>query len=199
MGCPTQCILGENLTFTEQVKYFGEPIDADGNVSYSVYEDETGTAILSGTMTKLDDAGITVVEQPERREVAVGASDKQLGKAFGRVIDTALHTLASGVERRMVIRSRKANRGVVVEIEYTSGSLKGTGAANIGGTSPDVRELAAYRRCFAEFAIAVLLQLKGKFLAPGAHDTAISQHVNEIGHDVIQQTLIVGNNQHGIV
>ncbi len=107
--------------------------------------------VLSGRKAKLDDAGITVVEQAERREVAVGASDKQLGKAFGRVIDTALHSLTSGVERRMVIRSRRANRGVVVEIEYTSGSLKGTGAANVGGTSPTVRELAAYRRCFAEF------------------------------------------------
>lgn len=55
MGCPTQCILGENLTFTIQVKDSNrEPIDVTGSLNYNVYEDETATAILTGTMTKLD-------------------------------------------------------------------------------------------------------------------------------------------------
>lgn len=54
MGCPAQCILGENLTFTIQARDgTGTPADATGSVAYNIYEDETGTAILSGTMTKL--------------------------------------------------------------------------------------------------------------------------------------------------
>ena len=57
MGCQTICVLGENLTFTVQAKISGSPADATGNVSYKVYEDETDAEILSGTMTKLDDAG----------------------------------------------------------------------------------------------------------------------------------------------
>ena len=58
MGCPTQAILDLNLTFTVQcLNSNGIATDATGNVSYSVYEDETGTAIATGTMAKLDDAG----------------------------------------------------------------------------------------------------------------------------------------------
>ena len=54
MGCPAQCILGENLVFTVQARDgTGAPCDATGDVSYSVYEDETSTAILTGTMAKL--------------------------------------------------------------------------------------------------------------------------------------------------
>jgi hypothetical protein len=34
-------------------------VDADSNPAYRVYEDETGTAILTGTMAKLDDANTT--------------------------------------------------------------------------------------------------------------------------------------------
>lgn len=54
MGCPTQCILEENLTFTIQARDgTGAPADATGSVAYSVYEDETSTAILTGSMSKL--------------------------------------------------------------------------------------------------------------------------------------------------
>jgi hypothetical protein len=54
MGCPAQCVLGENLTFTVQARDgTGAPANATGSVSYSVYEDETSTAILTGTMTQL--------------------------------------------------------------------------------------------------------------------------------------------------
>jgi hypothetical protein len=54
MGCPTQCVLGENLTFTIQaVDGSGAVADATGNPAYSVYEDETSTAILSGSLAKL--------------------------------------------------------------------------------------------------------------------------------------------------
>ena len=61
MGCPDTCILGENITFTVQCRDgSGAPVDATGNVTYSIYEDETTTAIVSAqTMAKLDDANTT--------------------------------------------------------------------------------------------------------------------------------------------
>ncbi len=60
MGCPSQAILEENLTFTVNLAAgSGAPVDADASVSYSIYEDETGTAIVTGTMALLDDAGTT--------------------------------------------------------------------------------------------------------------------------------------------
>jgi len=58
MSCPGQAILGQNLTCTLQA-YNGSnvPTDADALPTYSVYENTTNTAILTGTMAKLDDAG----------------------------------------------------------------------------------------------------------------------------------------------
>jgi hypothetical protein len=49
------------LTFTVNTHRFdtGVATDADSAPAYRVYEDETGTAILSGTMAKLDDANTT--------------------------------------------------------------------------------------------------------------------------------------------
>ena len=60
MSCPDYAILGENLTFTIQAAdNTGAPVDTDSLPTYSVYEDETGTAIITGTMAKLDDSGTT--------------------------------------------------------------------------------------------------------------------------------------------
>jgi hypothetical protein len=54
MGCSSQCVLGENLTFTIQARDgTGAPSDTDAVPTYNVYEDETSTAILSGSMAKL--------------------------------------------------------------------------------------------------------------------------------------------------
>ena len=61
MGCPTECIIGKNLTFsvTCHDPDTGILTDADSAPSYRVYEDETETAILTGTMSKLDDGNTT--------------------------------------------------------------------------------------------------------------------------------------------
>ena len=60
MGCPTNAILTKTLTFTLTGKSTtGIPVDTDSLPTYSIYENETGTAINTGTMAKLDDAGTT--------------------------------------------------------------------------------------------------------------------------------------------
>jgi len=61
MGCQTEVVIGENLTFTITTHDpdTGELTDADAAPSYRVYEDETGVAILNGTMTILDNANTT--------------------------------------------------------------------------------------------------------------------------------------------
>ncbi len=54
MSCPTSCILGENLTFTVQcLDASGSPAAPSAAPTYKVYEDETSTEILSGTMGQL--------------------------------------------------------------------------------------------------------------------------------------------------
>ena len=57
MGCPTRCVLNENLTFTVQAAdNTGAPATPTGNVNYAVYEDSTTAEILTSTMTKDFDA-----------------------------------------------------------------------------------------------------------------------------------------------
>jgi len=61
MGCPSQVELGDDLTFTVTTHDpdTGVLTDADAVPSYYVYEDETTTAITSGSMAKLDDSNTT--------------------------------------------------------------------------------------------------------------------------------------------
>jgi len=60
MGCPDQAILGQNLPFWIQAfDTSGSPVDADALPTYSIYEEETDTAIVTGTMSKQDDAQTT--------------------------------------------------------------------------------------------------------------------------------------------
>ena len=61
MGCPPFVLIGNNLVFsiTTHDPDTGILTDADAAPDYRIYEDETGTAILTGSMAKLDDANTT--------------------------------------------------------------------------------------------------------------------------------------------
>jgi len=61
MGCPSEVTIGDNLTFsvTTHDPDTGVVTDAGSAPSYRVYEDETPTAILTGSLAKLDDANTT--------------------------------------------------------------------------------------------------------------------------------------------
>lgn len=61
MGCPSEVVLEDNLVFSVCTHDPDTAVvtDADAAPTYRVYEDETGTAILTGSMAKLDDANTT--------------------------------------------------------------------------------------------------------------------------------------------
>lgn len=61
MGCPSEVEIGDNLVFsiTTHDPDTGVLTDAAAAPAYRVYEDETATPILTGTMAKLDDANTT--------------------------------------------------------------------------------------------------------------------------------------------
>ena len=56
MGCPQNVRIDDAFTFTvtTHVAATGALTDADAVPAYRIYEDETGTAILTGNMAKLD-------------------------------------------------------------------------------------------------------------------------------------------------
>ena len=61
MGCPSEVVIGNNLVFsvTTHDPDTGVLTDADTVPTYRIYEDETSTAILTGSMAKLDDTNTT--------------------------------------------------------------------------------------------------------------------------------------------
>lgn len=61
MGCPSDVVIGDNLVFSicTHDPDTGVLTDASASPDYRVYEDENGTAILTGKMNKLDDANTT--------------------------------------------------------------------------------------------------------------------------------------------
>lgn len=61
MGCPSECELSKSLVFsvTTHSPDTGAAGDADTTPIYYIYENETGTALVSGVMAKLDDSNTT--------------------------------------------------------------------------------------------------------------------------------------------
>ena len=61
MGCPSEVEIGDNLVFSicTHDPDTGVLTDADSDPSYRVYEDETVTPILTGTMAALDSVNTT--------------------------------------------------------------------------------------------------------------------------------------------
>ena len=61
MGCQSRVTLGDNLTFSVCLHDpdTGVSTDGDSVPTYRVYENETATAIMTGSMAKLDDANTT--------------------------------------------------------------------------------------------------------------------------------------------
>ena len=61
MGCPSQVVIEDTCVFSicTHDPDTGILTDADSAPSYRVYEDETSTPILTGTMSKLDDVNTT--------------------------------------------------------------------------------------------------------------------------------------------
>jgi len=94
MSCPDYGIIGENLTFTIQAKDgTGAPVDTDALPTYSVYEDETGTAIVDGSsMAKLDDAGTTGFYSEQL--AITDANGYELYKTYSIRVSAAISTIS---------------------------------------------------------------------------------------------------------
>src|SRR5437870_100183 len=55
------------------------------------------------------------------------------------------------------------------------------------------------RLLFAELGIAAGFELERQLLAAALHDAAAGEHVHHVGHDVVEQPLIVRDDHHGAV
>src|SRR4030067_973156 len=76
--------INDVYTFTLTTNGSSGAVDADSVPSYRVYEDETGTAILTGSMAKLDDAG-TIGFYSEQITLSV-VNGLEKGKSYNIII-----------------------------------------------------------------------------------------------------------------
>ena len=97
--------IDELLTFAANTHIAGTGAGADAASApaYRVYEDETGTAILTGTMAKLDDAN-TIGFYSERLTLSV-ANGFELGKAYTVYLSATVSSILGTASHTFKIRS----------------------------------------------------------------------------------------------
>lgn len=104
------------LTFTVTTHTFatGALTDADGNPAYRVYEDETGTAILTGSMAKLDDANTT--GHYSEQITLSAANGFEVGKSYSIYITAAVAGVTGGTTRGFQVEAAPATAAVLTGV-----------------------------------------------------------------------------------
>ena len=104
--------IDDNLTFTcnTHTASSGAATDADAVPSYRVYEDETGTPILTGSMAKLDDANTTGFYSEQIALSAANGFEK--GKSYTIYISAAVSSTTGTMSHSFQIESKRQNIGV---------------------------------------------------------------------------------------
>ena len=148
--------IDDALTFTAQTHRVdtGAAADADSDPTYRVYEDETGTAILTGTMAKLDDANTTGFYSEQITLSAANGLEK--GKCYHvRVAATVNSIAAAKVDSFQIEAEVDAN----VVSDKTGYRLSATGVDDIWDEVMEGTRTA--RQFLRGFAAALLAKLSG--------------------------------------
>jgi len=109
--------------------------------------------VLELRKAKFEEIGVTVVRLPSSAGAPVPAHCSRLGQAIGQVIDGALRSLASQPERCLAVGYRSVHRGVVIEIDCSTGGTRAVGPAMHTGRQwleEGVAELAQCRQMLDE-------------------------------------------------
>jgi hypothetical protein len=97
----------------------GAATDADAVPSYRVYEDETGTAILTGSMAKLDDTNTTGFYSEQLTLSA--ANGFEAGKCYSIYISAAVNSVTGTTERHFSIWPAAINSTIGADVVKISG------------------------------------------------------------------------------
>lgn len=139
------------LTFTANTRRFdtGPGTDADSVPSYRIYEDETGTAILSGSMAKLDDAN-TVGFYSEQITLSA-ANGFEVGKSYAIYVSATVNSVTDTVSFNFKVIATPATNTAIADAVLTR-QMTESYAAN--GVAPTLAQaMMAVHQYLMEFAI----------------------------------------------
>ena len=107
----------------------GVATDADAVPSYRVYEDETGTAILTGNMAKLDDANTTGFYS---EQITLSAANGfEVGKSYTVYVSATVDSVTGTMNHTFKLRSPIAAASDVAAIKAKTDSLTFTTAGQV--------------------------------------------------------------------
>jgi hypothetical protein len=140
MGVPAgPWYIDDTLTFTAITHRFdtGALTDADAVPAYRIYEDETGTAILTGNTAKLDDAGTTGFYS---EQITLSAANGfEVGKSYSIYVSAAVNSVTGGQTFNFKVIAealRPTTSGRTLDV--SAGGEAGIDWANIGSPTTAV-------------------------------------------------------------
>jgi hypothetical protein len=140
MGVPAgPWYIDDTLTFTAITHRFdtGALTDADAVPAYRIYEDETGTAILTGNTAKLDDASTTGFYS---EQITLSAANGfEAGKSYSIYVTAAVNSVTGGQTFNFKVINeplRPTTAGRTLDV--SAGGEAGVDWANVGGQTTTV-------------------------------------------------------------
>jgi hypothetical protein len=114
MGCQSTVTLGNNLTFSicTHDPETGILTDADGNPTYRVYENETATPLLTGTMAVLDTGNTTGFYT--ELIACTTANGFEIGKTYTVYIEAVVDSNTGGIAYAFTVPATAAAAGGTV-------------------------------------------------------------------------------------
>jgi len=137
--------IDDTYTFTLSVNNAAGAVDADSAPSYRVYEDEAGTAILTGSMALLDDANTTGYYSEQITLSAANGLEK--GKSYNIImcatVSSVTHCATEAFQMEAEVDSNTVSGtppdSAGVDILETQVGTAGAGLTDLGGMSTGMK------------------------------------------------------------
>lgn len=171
------------LTFTVTTHTFatGALTDADGDPAYRVYEDETGTAILTGTMAKLDDANTT--GHYSEQITLSAANGFEVGKSYSIYITAAVSSVTGGTVRSFQVEAAPATASALTTVSGLVDDLEGRLTATRAGYLDNLSAGAVALEATAQTVLADTNELQGDWANGGRLDVILDARASQTSVD----------------
>ena len=114
--------IDDYLTFPCNTHKAGEAFDADSDPLYRIYEDETGTPVTTGTLTKLDDANTTGFYTERIQLLAATGFEK--GKSYTIYEEATVNGVKGTVSHTFQIEAKVDAKTVSDKTGYTVSTVQ---------------------------------------------------------------------------